>query len=170
MKKFILPGIFLLIVVVTFFSCNDENIYEKARRSELEMLDEYIAENYPGIEPKPSGLYFIELEKGTGDTIKVGDRVQIYYATWTIDSFLIDQSAGFFEGHRYEPFDVVIGSTSTITGLQEGLTYMQPNAKAIMIINSNLAYGQSGSSAVGGFTTLLMEVEVHKVFPYKAPN
>ena len=170
MKRFILPGIFLLIVVVTFFSCNDENIYEKSRKLEREMLDEYIAENYPDIKPKPSGLYFIELEKGTGDTIKVGDRVQIYYATWTIDSFLLDQSVGFLEGHRYEPFDVVIGSSGTIVGLQEGLTYMQPNAKAIMVINSNLAYGQNGSGLVGGFTTLLMEVEVHKVFPSNTSN
>ncbi len=37
---------------------------------------------------------------------------QIYYATWLIDSTLVDQTNGYIEGHRYEPFVVNVGSTS----------------------------------------------------------
>ncbi len=165
MKRNIISGLFVLTVVLIFFSCKDTNTYEKLRQNELEKLDAFIAENYPNVEPTASGLYFIETLKGYGDTIKAGDKVQIFYSTWTIDSLLIDESSGYSLGQRYEPFEFIVGSGSSISGLEEGVTYMQPGAKANLVINSELAYGQNGSSSVAGFTTLLMEVEIYKVFP-----
>jgi len=168
MKRIISLGVFVL-VAVAFFSCEKENIYDKSRRLELEELKQYIEKVHPDIEPKPSGLYFIELEKGYGDTIKYGDRVQIYYETCILlDSLklvVVDETTGYSLGQRYEPLELMVGSSNFITGLSEGLTYMQPGARAKLIINSNLAYGQSGAGLVPGFTTLIMEVEVYKVYP-----
>jgi len=34
------------------------------------------------------------------------------------------------------------------------------------VLPSELAYGQNGTTGISGFTTLLMEVEVYKVYPY----
>jgi len=160
----------ILIVIVTvwaiflFNSCND-NDQEKLRKIELDKLADFIEANYPNLEQNPSGLYYFENVKGSGDTIKVGDRVQIFYSTWTIDSTLIDETQGYSQGHRFEPFEFIVGSGNAISGLEEAATYMQQGTKANLVIPSELAYGQNGTYGVSGFTTLLMEVEVYKFYP-----
>ena len=174
MKRIVFSGIFLLIFVIAFFSCKKDNIYVKARKEELKELEAFIAKNYPDFKPTASGLYFIETQKGNGDTIKVYDKVQIYYQTWLLQTsdtlVLIDASNEYLDGYYYEPYEVTVGSGGSISGLEEGLTYMQPGSKATLIINSELAYGQDGLYPIPGFSTLVMEVEVYKVFPYKNPN
>ncbi len=163
MKNVIIP-IFALVAATALLSCNDNSL-EKQRQKELEILNAYIDKNYPDVEPKRSGLYYIEEVKGTGDTIKPGDKVQIFYATWTLDSFLIDESDGFTDGYRYEPLEFTVGAGSVITGLDEAMTYMQKGTVATLIIDSGLAYGQNGNGTVPGFTSLRMKVEVYKIYP-----
>lgn len=176
MKK-TLSWIMLLLGAVAFFACNDGVDYKKMRDAELALLDEYLAIAHPGAEPTPSGLYYFnEPGTGEGDTIKTGDRVQLFYATYTldrveelIDSNLVDETNGYLDGHRYEPYEVIVGAGSSITGLEEGLLYMQPGTRSNLVINSELAYGQRGSGyAVGAFKTILMEVEIYKVIPFES--
>ncbi|WP_321344591.1 FKBP-type peptidyl-prolyl cis-trans isomerase [uncultured Draconibacterium sp.] len=175
MKK-TLSWILLMLGGVAFFACNNGIDYQKMRNEELALLDEYMAVAHPGAEETSSGLYYFnEAGTGEGDTIKAGDRVQIFYATWTLDkteegfdSTLVDETSGYLEGHRYEPYQVTVGTGGSITGLEEGLTYMQPGTRSRLVINSELAYGQSGSGyAIGAFQTVLMEVEVYKVIPFE---
>ena len=165
-KKYLLSAIIIASLAFGIFSCKDDNSLEQLRKNELALLDDYMAINYPDAEPTRSGLYFIEEVKGEGDTIVPGDVVQIYYATWFIDSTLIDQTNGYIDGYRFEPFQVTVGTGSAIQGLEEALTYMQKGGVANLVINSQLAYGQNGSTGnppVPGFTTLLMQVEVYKI-------
>lgn len=175
MKK-TLAVVFIVIGAIAFFACSDSGIdYEKLRKEELKILNDYIDLNHPGAESTGSGLYYFNEEgTGTGDTIKPGDRVQIYYATWTLqsatgteaDSFLVDQSELYLQGGRYEPLSYVVGAGGVLSGLEEATTYMQLGTRSHLVINSELAYGQNGSGSVGSFETVLMEVEVYKVFPY----
>ncbi len=162
--KHLIFSFLVIVAAATFFSC-DDNSLEKQRQQELETLNAYIDENYPDVEPKRSGLYYIEETVGTGDTIKAGDKVQIYYATWTLDSFLIDESDGYTDGYRYEPMEFTVGTGSVIAGLDEAMTYMQKGTVATLIIDSGLAYGQNGNGTIPGFTSLRMKVEVYKVYP-----
>jgi len=169
MKK-ALAAVFLVLGAIAFFACNDGIDYEKMRKEELAILDDYVARVYPGLEPTASGLYYVNEEgTGTGDTIKLGDRVQIYYATWALvdaeDSLLVDETSGYLDGHRYEPYEFVVGAGGSISGLEEATKYMQAGTRSHLIINSELAYGQQGSGSIGSFQTVLMEVEVYKVFP-----
>lgn len=171
MKK-TLAAIFVALGAIAFMACDDTIDYEKMRKEELKILDDYLAISHPGAEPTGSGLYYFNEEgTGEGDTIKPGDQVQIYYATWVLesatDSTLIDQTAGFLNGHRYEPYSYVVGAGTAISGLEEATTYMQSGTHSYLVINSELAYQQrgSGDGAVGPFETILMEVEVYKVIP-----
>lgn len=156
------------VAAVGFFACGNDNSLEELRNNELAKLDTYMKANYPDEKPTSSGLYYIEVKQGAGDTIEVGDQVQIYYATWTIDSVLLDQSVGYLNGYRYEPYTVNVGSGTSVAGLEEALTYMQKGSVANIVINSALAYGQNGNTYsdpyVPGFTTLLMQVEVYKIY------
>jgi hypothetical protein len=171
--KRILKGIILTTVVVAFFSCK-ENSLEKQRENELKKLDEFIRAHYAEVERKPSGLYYIELEEGTGDSIKMGDRVQVFYEIYTLDSLYVTGSG------PYEPLELIVlpptelssspNYVSELKALNEALTYMKRGSKARLIFDSQLGFGQYGSYGVGGFTPLIMEVEVYKVFPALAPD
>ncbi|WP_167618913.1 FKBP-type peptidyl-prolyl cis-trans isomerase [Maribellus sediminis] len=171
MKK-ILSGLLFISGLALLFSCSDGIDYEKIRREELANLKLYIDNVHPGAEPTASGLYYFNEEgTGHGDTIKLGDQVQIYYATWALydgtDSVLVDQTNGYLLGHRYEPYKFIPGAGTSIAGLEEAITYMQPGTRSHLVINSELAYGQNGSTSggIGMFQTILMEVEVYKVIP-----
>jgi FKBP-type peptidyl-prolyl cis-trans isomerase len=167
MRKHITAGLFLIAAAVTFFSCKD-NSFEKQRKNELEKLNLFIRTHYAGMDPKPSGLYYIELEEGTGDSIKIGDRVQIFYDMWTLDSSRVASSG------QYEPLELVVlhpsdlGYSATlpedIRALHEALTYMKKNSKALLIFDSGLGFGQNGTYGIVGFTPLMMELEVYKVY------
>ena len=63
----------------------------------------------------------------------------------------------------------IVGAGDVISGLDEAVTYMREGGKARLVIPSELAYGQNGTGSVGGFTTLIMEVEVYKHYPNIAP-
>ncbi len=174
MKLFRISGLLLMAALFIFFSCKDDNGYEKLRKQELEILNAFVTEHDYTEYRKPSGLYFIETQEGTGDTIKGGDQVQIFYSTWTLnasdDSTLVDESSGYSSGHRYEPYEFVVGADNSLAGLEEAVTYMKKGGKANLVIPSELAYGQNGTYGVSSFTTLLMEVEIYKVFHAETPE
>ena len=169
MRRFFI-GIVLFSIAVAFFACGEDNSLEKMRENELAKLDVFIDEHYPDSTAKPSGLYYIEAIKGEGDSLVFGDRVQIFYATWTIDSILVDESEGYLAGHRFEPLEFIVGGGGVVKGLEEAATYMQLNTKSNLVLPSEIAYGQNGKGSIPGFTTLLMEVEVYKVYPYNPPT
>jgi len=173
--KRLIAGILLAGSAIAFFACNKDNSLEELRRNELEILDEYISSHHPGAEPESSGIYYFQYEPGSEeDTIKLGDRVQIFYATWRLDgandTVLVDQSSGYVNGHRFEPLEFTVGLSEVITGLEQGITNMHLNEVGKLVIDSELAYGQNGSGSVGGFKTLLMEVEVYKIYPFVLPE
>jgi FKBP-type peptidyl-prolyl cis-trans isomerase 2 len=82
------------------------------------------------------------------------------------------QTSGYLEGHRFEPYTYIVAATSGdaafCSGLEEASLYMQPGTRSHLVINSELAFGQNGSQiyGVGAFETVLMEVEVYKVYPF----
>jgi FKBP-type peptidyl-prolyl cis-trans isomerase FkpA len=166
--KHVFTALIFSVLIFGFLACGDDNSLEKLRKNELETLDAYMQANYPDVEPTRSGLYYIEEVKGTGDSIFPGDKIQIFYATWLIDSTLIDETNGYTNGYRFEPYEFVVGAGTAIAGLEEAATYMQKGTIANLIINSQLAYGQNGNTygnpPVPGFTTLLMQVEVYKIY------
>ncbi|SHE38511.1 hypothetical protein SAMN05444274_101234 [Mariniphaga anaerophila] len=174
--KRIITGLFFVAVAVAFFSCK-ENSLEKQRQNELKKLDEFIRAHYsktPELEEKPSGLYFLPEEEGIGDSIKMGDRVQVFHTTYTLDSGYVASTGA------YEPLDLIVlpptqlstspSSVSELKALHEALTYMKKGSKALLIFDSNLGFGQYGTYGAGGFTSLMMEVEVYKVYPTQSPE
>lgn len=170
--------VFVVLGAIALFSCDDGIDYEKLRNEELAILQQYIDEVHPGAEATSSGLYYFNEEgTGEGDTIQPGDRVQIYYAMWALESNgdtseVLYQTSGYMEGHRFEPYTYIVAATNSeaafCTGLEEASFYMQPGTRSHLVINSELAFGQNGSQVygVGAFETVLMEVEVYKVYPF----
>lgn len=167
MLKHLTAGLFVIIAAAAFFSCKDDSM-EKQREEELKTLREFIRTHYAGRDPKPSGLYYIELEQGTGDSIRIGDKVQIFYDIWTLDSLHVASSG------RYEPMELMVLPPNNLSysadypdelrALHEALTYMKKDSKSLLIFDSGLGFGQYGTYGIAGFTPLMMEVEVYKVY------
>jgi FKBP-type peptidyl-prolyl cis-trans isomerase len=170
MRKVLLPVILYAVLGFGITACDDNEDYEKLRERELELLADYVSryneEHNVELEPTASGLYYIEIEEGEGDTIKVGDKVQLWYNTYLLrDTSLIDSNME--SGHKYNPmeFTVVLPDNSTvIEGLNEAVKYMKPGGKSFLIVPSQIAYGQNGSYGIPAFATLLFDVEIYKVF------
>jgi FKBP-type peptidyl-prolyl cis-trans isomerase len=159
MKKILFFLTIIGSVIFLTVSCGNDGLdLEKLRAEELEKLDAFIEANDIEVEPTSSGMYYIEEIKGTGDTIKPGDQVKIFYTGMFIDSTIFDGTT------PYEPFEFVVGSSDVITGMSEGLTYMYQGGKGTLIIPSNLAYGATNNTSLGipRFSTLIFEVEVYK--------
>lgn len=171
MKRYIFSLLTVLILFgILFSSCNDNDM-EKLRERELELLADFVeryeAEHGVEITPMPSGLYYVEVEQGTGDTILIGDKVQVWYNTYLLaDTSLVDSNME--DGHKYNPLEFIVNvqnQSTVIEGLNEAVKYMQPGGKAFLIVPSQIAYGQDGSYGIPSFSTLLFDVEIYKVYP-----
>ena len=185
MKKLTLLFVTLLCLGFMFQACDDTKTYAEQLEDEDNAIKDFISKNnikvlsLADFEAKGNttdlktneyvalsgGVYMQIVYKGTGDSIKIGDRVQIYYRTWLIDSTLIDYNVT-PQGHYYDPleFDVTPpNGSSVVEGLNEGIKFMQQGTVAGLIVPSQIGYGQSGYQLVPAFSTLLFEIRVHKV-------
>ncbi len=163
---------FSVLLAAAFFSCK-ENSLEKQRKNELKTLDEYIRAHHAELSRKPSGLYYIPIKEGIGDSIKIGYKVQVFLTIQTLDS-LRQISTG-----NYEPLEVIVSmptqlpsgaeSVDEMKALHEALTYMKKDSKSRLIFDSQIGFGQYGSYGFSGFSPLIMDVEVYKVYPSQAP-
>ncbi len=83
----------------------------------------------------PSGLGFIEIQEGVGETPKEGQTVVVSYTAWLANGAEID-SAGRFE--------FTLGTGEVIAGWDQALATMQVGSKRRLIIPPELAYGEAG--------------------------
>lgn len=138
--------------------CNPSRKWEKEEQMQIE--------NYLGtlgdtvVVTKPSGLYYIELQVGTGIMPVAKDTAVIKYKGSFLDgqvfgSNLEDTTAYFF----------IVGAFQVIDGIDEGVRYMKEGGKARLLTPSKLAYGNMGYGAIPGFTPLLWEIQLVKVKP-----
>jgi peptidylprolyl isomerase len=86
-----------------------------------------------------SGLQFIDIEVGTGDSPQSGQTVEVHYTGWLTDGTKFDSSLD-----RDQPFTFVLGAGRVIAGWDEGVASMKVGGKRRLIIPPELAYGESG--------------------------
>ncbi|MBN1821172.1 MAG: hypothetical protein JXR31_01125, partial [Prolixibacteraceae bacterium] len=71
MRKFVL----LALIIGIFFQACKDNSLEKLRENELNLLADFVAryneQHNADLEPTLSGLYYIQVEEGVGDSIVV---------------------------------------------------------------------------------------------------
>jgi len=101
-----------------------------------------------------SGLFFQVISPGIGNKPGWGDRVSVHYNGYFLNGTKFDSSYD-----RNEPFEFYIGNV--IQGWNEGLTYLKPTGRALLLIPSILAYGPEGfQEIVGPNQCLAFEIEL----------
>jgi len=111
------------------------------------------------MKPTASGLKYEVLKEGSGDSAKLGDRLELEYVGWTTDGSVFDSS--YLTGKPY-----VIPRLSTrglIKGWIEGLQLMKAGSKLRFVIPPDLGYGPQGYGKIPGNTTLVFELELLKL-------
>lgn len=129
-------------------------------KSELEFGKEFLANNakQPGVITTKSGLQYLILAEGTGNSPKLKDTVVVHYRGTSIEGFEFDSSHS-----RGEPAEFPL--KRVIKGWQEGVQLMKEGSKFRFFIPSKLAYGENGSGAdIMPDETLIFEVELIKIW------
>ena len=115
------------------------------------------------VQTTESGLQYIALETGEGESPVAADSVEVHYEGRLIDGTVFDSS--FERGQT-----VTFGLTQVIPGWTEGLQLMKPGAKFKFIIPPELGYGEGGAGQmIGPNATLLFDVELIAVVPSEEP-
>jgi FKBP-type peptidyl-prolyl cis-trans isomerase len=154
----ILFGVILIIAL----SCNVSKKYEDDERAQI---DSYLANN-PGLafELKPSGLYYLEVELGSGELAVTHDTVFIMYTGMFLGGTVFDTNVGTIDTLIF-PVD----EGWVLPGFDEGVTYMRDGGKAKFLVPSILAYGSTGWYPIPGYTPLLFDVELVRLIPGPGP-
>jgi FKBP-type peptidyl-prolyl cis-trans isomerase len=104
----------------------------------------------------PSGLQYVDLVEGSGDSPTAGADVRVHYTGWLTSGEKFDSSVD-----RGQPFSFPIGQGRVIRGWDEGVMTMKVGGKRKLIIPPELGYGDRGAGGViPPGATLVFEVEL----------
>lgn len=132
---------------------------EKARIGESAKINNYLQRNGIDTQPTPSGMYYIENEKGTGKKAENGKTVKVHYTLYNIEGKQLQSSK-----EMGQPFSFTLGQGQVIKGWDEGLLLMQEGGKATFVLPSSLAYGaQERGEDIPAYAPLVFDVELIEV-------
>jgi FKBP-type peptidyl-prolyl cis-trans isomerase FkpA len=106
-----------------------------------------------GAERTESGLIYIPVTAGSGETPTAADTVSVHYHGTLRDGTVFDSSVD-----RGEPISFSL--SGVIPCWTEGVQKMQVGGKAKLVCPSDTAYGDSGQGPIPGGATLVFEVEL----------
>ena len=130
---------------------------------EMKRIAEFLDINGITEDPKPSGLYYLEITEGDSLTPVAGDTVGINFIQSNILGYVsntnIEEKAKEYNlwdpSFTYEPLRFKLGDSTMIAGINEGVSYMKFGGDANLVIPSSLAFEN--------YETLLIYVELVEV-------
>jgi peptidylprolyl isomerase len=113
-----------------------------------------------GSAPQPAATKGKGKKPAVAPSPKPGDRVKVHYTGTFPDGKKFDSSR-----ERGEPIEFVLGQGQVIKGWDEGIALLKKGERAIFIIPSDLAYGESGRPGIPANATLIFDVELMDIKP-----
>ncbi len=106
-----------------------------------------------------SGLKYIDMVVGQGDSPRKGGGVTVHYTGYLVDGKKFDSSVD-----RNRPFSFTMGVGQVIKGWDEGVSSMKVGGKRKLIIPPTLGYGTQGAgNVIPPNADLVFEVELLSV-------
>jgi peptidylprolyl isomerase len=98
-----------------------------------------------------------DVKVGTGDEVKMGDRIAVHYTGTLTDGTKFDSSRD-----RGQPFEFTVG-TGVIDGWNQGIVGMKKGGRRTLVIPPSLGYGASGKGKIPPNATLNFDIEVVEI-------
>ena len=134
------------------------NVDKNKREKELAAMEEeqdLISKEWPKAVTTPSGLKYVVVEEGEGETPKKGSVVTVHYTGKLLNGKKFDSSYD-----RKQPIDFPVGAGQVIKGWDEALLGMKKGEKRVLIIPPSLGYGPSGRGPIPPNATMVFDVEL----------
>ncbi len=103
-------------------------------------------------------LVIDDVKVGDGATVKEGDMVRVHYIGTTRDGVQFDSSYT-----RGEPFVFTVGGGKVIKGWDTGLVGMKVGGQRILVIPSEMAYGNRQVGPIPPNTPLVFAIELLEI-------
>ncbi len=159
----------VLMVLIPFASCNLNSRIDDLQEEESMAIQDFLMRNDTlDFELKTSGLYYVDIETGTGLQTEINDTASIVYTGKFLNGTEFDSNVGI------DTLIYIADGLTGITGVTEGLLYMREGGKAQILVPSSLGFGAygityqgyQGTLIIGGYTPLLFEVELVQLNKY----
>ena len=159
----LLQLLLLVVTVLTFTACAEDEDgrfffdVEAQKVKDEQVIRQYFRDNdvdTTAVERTASGLYYLEVTEGTGDQIKLGDRVSVHYIGTYTNKLKFDSSYD-----RGNSFVFTVRDGEVIDGWVEGIQKMRVGGEGLLYIPSHLAYGPF-SQNVPPNSVLIFDIEV----------
>jgi FKBP-type peptidyl-prolyl cis-trans isomerase FkpA len=172
---FITKGSSLVFTVKILQVQSLEEAMAEVKAAEISASDKYIADNKLNVTTTTTGLKYVITQPSVKRKPLTGDTLLVNYTGRTLDGKVFDssiqadaQKAGLNQpGRKYEPLQVIVGTTPIINGWNEGLLLLNEGSKAKFIIPSSLGYGSEGSGDIPPYSTMEFDLELVKIKPIK---
>jgi len=154
--------VFTVLILFSFQSCLQvDDPYDRTEEMEMEELTSTIqkleAAGYD-IDTTALGVFYVIHENGTGPTPQEGDTCYIEYATYTINSVLLDTSHDHFTDGIWE---MIYKKEPIISGFNDAVALLNKGAVGDFIIPSKLAYGAIGNLGIEPYSPLIFSIKLH---------
>ena len=129
----------------------------KTVRVESDQIDKYIKRRGWNMESTGSGLRYMVYEKAENNKPfpQEYDTAIVTYSVSLINGKEVYKSNG------ENPSSFVVGHDNVESGLQEGIRFLKPGDKAMLIIPSHLAHGYSGDfNKIPRSATVIFDIEL----------
>ena len=141
-------------------------VVEDIEKFQIDSLESYRNRYYPGLDSLSFGFYKKTLKEGTGDTLKIGNKVNVWYIGRFLDHFIFDLNIADTakKYHIYDSgksYEVMVGeckedkvfemhgndgsSGSVVKGFSKAIFSMKHGEEAVVFFYAELGYGASGN-------------------------
>lgn len=103
-------------------------------------------------------LVIDDVTVGTGESVENGDTLVVHYAGALQGGEKFDSSYD-----RGEPFTFTIGKGTVIAGWEKGLLGMRVGGKRVLVVPSDMAYGNRQVGPIAPNSTLVFTVELLEI-------
>lgn len=129
----------------------------RAQREKLPPEDlATVEKQWPEAKKTSTGLRYVMLAEGTGETPKSGDMVSVLFRGAILNGKMFDENS-----NREHPFSFRLDRGMVIDGWEQGLQLMKLGGKMLLIVPYELGYGTRGNPPkIGRRATLVFEIEL----------
>jgi FKBP-type peptidyl-prolyl cis-trans isomerase len=149
--------------MINFISCNPSKKWKEMEEEEKMAIQDYLYDHDTlDFELKTSGLYYLDVEVGTGPQAETHDTAYMFYTMSYLSGTVFETNA---ETDDTLVFPVNEGWLS-VKGFEEAVTYMKEGGKSKFLVPSSLAFGASGTYYIPSYTPFLFDAELVKLIKH----